>query len=415
MPKNKGTIALMGSGETTSTMVEVHKSLMAGHPSPRAVFIDTPAGFEPNVNQISERVVNYFKAQVGQPMSVASYTNVDTISPFESEQALQILRESTFILIGPGSPTYAVRQWRQTKIPDILKNRVSHGACLVAASAAALTMGRFTLPVYEIYRVGQELHWVEGIDILGRFGLPIVVVPHWNNAEGGTHDTRFCYMGGKRFQKLESLLPDDVSILGIDEHTVCIIDLDKEEFLIKGIGQVTLRHQETETVFRNDQRFPLQLLREKKLTDTKIQKDSGQPAEEHLSDVREDSFWEQVNSVEAEFQQGLETHISKQAVNALLELDRLIWKAQQDFENPELISQARELLRELIVALGIKQEASPRNRAECLAPLVEDLLNLRAWYRRDKQYSAADKIRDSLKRVGIVVEDTENGTEWRIN
>jgi cysteinyl-tRNA synthetase len=115
-----------------------------------------------------------------------------------------------------------------------------------------------------------------------------------------------------------------------------------------------------------------------------------------------------------EFQQGLETHIPKQAVNALLELDRLIWKAQQDFENPELISQARELLRELIVALGIKQEASPRNRAECLAPLVEDLLNLRAWYRRDKQYSAADKIRDSLKRVDIVVEDTENGTEWRI-
>jgi len=56
----------------------------------------------------------------------------------------------------------------------------------VAASAAALTIGRFTLPVYEIYKVGQDIHWVDGLDILSQFGLHLVVVPHWNNAEGGT-------------------------------------------------------------------------------------------------------------------------------------------------------------------------------------------------------------------------------------
>ena len=45
------------------------------------------------------------------------------------------------------------------------------------------------------------------MNILGRFGFNFVVIPHWNNAEGGTHDTRFCYMGESRFRKLEALLP----------------------------------------------------------------------------------------------------------------------------------------------------------------------------------------------------------------
>ena len=89
--------------------------------------------------------------------------------------------------------------------------RVEDGGCLVAASAAALTVGRFTMPVYEIYKVGTELNWAEGMNILGRFGFNLVVIPHWNNAEGGNHDTRFCYMGEPRFRKLEALLPDDAA------------------------------------------------------------------------------------------------------------------------------------------------------------------------------------------------------------
>ena len=32
----------------------------------------------------------------------------------------------------------------------------------------------------------------------GATGLPAVVVPHYDNAEGGHHDTRFCYLGERR-------------------------------------------------------------------------------------------------------------------------------------------------------------------------------------------------------------------------
>jgi len=178
MSQHKGTIVLMGSGELTATMVEIHKALLAQLGSdPRAVFIDTPAGFQLNVNEISRKAVGYFRDNVQYPMSVASFKSIESCTPFEAEQTFHDLRQADYVLIGPGSPTYAVRQLLQTPVPKILTSRIESGACLVAASAAALTVGRFTMPVYEIYKVGTDLHWVEGMDILGNFGFNLVVIP----------------------------------------------------------------------------------------------------------------------------------------------------------------------------------------------------------------------------------------------
>ena len=131
---------------------------------------------------------------------------------------------------------------------------------MVAASAAALTMGRYTLPVYEIYKVGQEIHWVDGLDILAPFGFNLIVIPHWNNAEGGTHDTRFCFMGELRFQQLEALLPDKSTILGIDEHTACIIDLESQHIDIQGIGDITIRRKGREIKFGKGEQIPFEAL-----------------------------------------------------------------------------------------------------------------------------------------------------------
>jgi peptidase E len=415
MPSKKGIIALMGSGELTATMVEVHKELLAGlADSPRAVFLDTPAGFQLNVDEISQRAVDYFRIHVQQPMSIASFKSKETSTPYETEQAFHIVRNADFIMIGPGSPTYAVHQWQQTPIPEILMRRIEDGGCLVAASAAALTVGRFTLPVYEIYKVGEQLHWVEGINILGHFGLNLVVIPHWNNAEGGTHDTRFCYMGEPRFTKLESLLPEDVGIFGLDEHTACFIDLEKEEAVIKGIGRVTLRRRGGEMIFEKGDRFPLEVLAREdlgkkwKLT-TRESMDS-----ETASDTMRDSFWDKIHAIEEAFRVGVEKYEPKETTNALLELDRTIWKAQQDLENQEFISQAREILRELIVLLGMRLESSPSNSAEHLATLVGALLDLREQYRNKEQWKEADAIREILQRANIQVEDTKEGPRWQL-
>ena len=405
----------MGSGELTATMVEVHKELLKElNESPRAVFIDTPAGFQLNVDQLSQRAVDYFKSRVQHTMSVVSFKSHETTTPYAAEKAFHTLREADFILIGPGSPTYAVRQWQQTPIPEIITRRVTEGACLVAASAAALTVGRFTLPVYEIYKVGETLHWIDGMDILGKFGFDFVVIPHWNNAEGGTHDTRFCYMGEPRFNALASDLPPDVSILGLDEHTACIIDLAKEEIRIRGIGTVTLRRRGSEMSFAKGECYPLGILYGED-AGKQWQKKSSPPVPSDQAVHTDDVFWERIHTIQSLFEKSLETNDLEKATNALLELDGTIWKAQEELENTEFISQGRDILRDMIVLLGTSCAPAQQSTADSLAPVIEHLLTLRNQFRHEKKWKDADAIRDCLLRVNIVIEDTADGPRWRQN
>jgi len=419
----KGVIALMGSGELTSTMVEVHKGLLAGLSVPsRPVFLDTPAGFQLNADQISQRAVDYFHRRIGTAMEVASYKS-GRLSPSEADGALQLLREAGYILIGPGSPTYAVRQWGSSPIPLILEERIRAGGCLAAASAAALTVGRFALPVYEIYKVGRDLYWEPGIDLIGRFDMDLVVVPHWNNAEGGTHDTRFCYMGESRFQALEGMLPEGVTVFGLDEHTACLLDLAENEARVLGIGTVTLRCKRRERVFGKGERFPLDVLRHPLFAGSP----NLRPAASSLSSSSSPSpeapaadsgspmpFWERIHMLESEFQAGLDQRDPLASTRTLLELDRIIWEAQQDLESPEFISQAREILREFMVYLGQRLELSPEERRNQIAPLVEACLRLREDFRHARKWEDADSLRDALDEAGVVVEDTPSGPRWSL-
>ncbi len=415
MPHRKGRIVLMGSGELTATMVEVHKKMLARFPdSPTAVFLDTPAGFQLNVDEISRKAVEYFSIHVQKQLSVASYKSSENTSAFESGTAFHMLQNADYVLVGPGSPTYTVRQLQKTPIPEILVNNVQSGGCLVTASAAALTMGRFTLPVYEIYKVGQDLHWVDGLDILTQFGLNLVIIPHWNNAEGGTHDTRFCYMGEPRFQKLEAMLPNDATIIGIDEHTACIIDINAQQIDIQGIGNITIRKKGREKKFGKKDRISFEALVEA------INQENWTPQDLHDTDqasaleISEADITGKINKIKTSFQDGLVNHDPKETTKALLELDSVIWKAQKDLEDEERISEAREILRDSIVLLGAELRVSPHHLRKYLSPLVEQMLQLRARFRNEKKWSEADLIRDILQQSNIQVEDTKDGVRWQI-
>ena len=406
----------MGSGELTATMVEVHKQLLSDLPiDPKAVFLDTPAGFQMNVDQISEKAVDYFSTRVNHTLNVASYKSRKAIGAYDSEAAFHKLREAGYILIGPGSPTYTLRQLKGTPIPEIFTQRVMAGGCLAAASAAALTVGRFTLPVYEIYKVGQDLHWVEGMDLLAQFDLNLVVIPHWNNSEGGTHDTSCCFMGKSRFAVMADMLPDDVPILGIDEHTACVIDFEHQVITVKGIGQVTWRHGSKEAIFKKGERFPLGRLQDGRMDvqDVRPGQRAARPSAKSEENTKS-SLWDCIHDIEEIFNKGLEQHNPEEVTRALLELDRIIWQSQDEGENEESISQAREKLRDLIVALGTKLASVPQSEIACLTPVVEELLELRQRFRANQKWTEADAIRDSLERSQVAIEDTQAGTRWHL-
>jgi len=407
-----GILALMGSGELTATMVEVHKMLLSQcQPPQSALFLDTPAGFQPNADQIAANAVDYFQRRVECRMEVASYKSAE-ISELEAAAAYQKLRGADFILMGPGSPTYTVDQLRASQIPAILNDHIRDGGCLVAASAASLTAGRFTLPVYEIYKVGQPLHWGEGLDILGEFGLSLIVIPHWNNAEGGTHDTSRCFIGASRFDQLLSLLEEPLPVLGLDEHTACIIDFEEATFKIYGIGTVTLQHNATINRFVPGKTYPLDILKgDKPISEgTAAVKVEG-PAISTVLDGDAD-FWQQVHRRKEEFQQGIAAADARQATNALLEFDRLLWRAHGEMQNPEIIAQARDLFREQLAELGTTTGLTQSAVQQILDPIIDSLLAARQHFREARQFEAGDALRDALSRAGIMVEDTADGYRW---
>jgi cysteinyl-tRNA synthetase len=98
----------------------------------------------------------------------------------------------------------------------------------------------------------------------------------------------------------------------------------------------------------------------------------------------------------------------------LPELNRTIWQAQQGLESEEFITQARDMLRDFIVLTGNALASSPGNKADCLAPLVKALLELRQTFRANDQWTEADAIRNILQAVNITVEDDKNGSRWRL-
>lgn len=414
MLENKGIIVLMGSGEMTATMVEVHKSLLRRFgKSPKAVFMDTPAGFQLNADHISQKAIEYFKLRVQQPLRLASFKSAKITSDLEAEQTFETLRNADYILIGPGSPTYALRQWQQSRIPKLMVDCIGNGGCLVASSAAALTVGISTLPVYEIYKVGQPVHWVDGLNLLGNFGFNLVVVPHWNNAEGGNHDTRYCFMGAPRLDQLEALLPQNTQILGVDEHTALIIDLTQPNASIEGVGRVTLRRQGKEQVFNKGDLVPLSLLRGESDAVHPVSHNGVEPSAEPQVD-NQDDVWRSIHTLADDIRKALQTGRDEKVAGGVLELERLIWKSQPQLEELNEMGAAREVMREIITLLAAQMSRRPASIHGCVKSLVEALIDLRGQFREKKEWAAADAVRACLSQANIDVTDTPDGAKWRL-
>lgn len=413
-------LTIMGSGETAPTMVSTHRNLVSRLGKPVvATVIDTPYGFQANADELAERAVAYFDKSVTIDIQVAGLLRLkgDGVDQVSTERGLRRVADADYVFAGPGSPTYALRQWKDTPLHGVLSSKLRDGGVVTFASAAALTLGAFTVPVYEIYKVGEEPRWEKGLDLLGEIGIKVAVIPHYDNAEGGNHDTRFCYLGQARLEYLEGLLPDDHYVLGVDEHTALVIDIDNGLASVTGKGAVTLRVGGADRIFRTGEEFPLEVLRDPgtaggaRVTTAGTAATVGTvsaPADAGLSPLdRELATHREV------FRTALAARDAEGAVRAALALELSIVD-DGDENDRDAVTRARAELRSMISSLGDAAVGGVQDPREVVGPFVEAMLAVRRTVRAEKRYDLSDIIRDSFDALGVEVRDTPGGVEWEL-
>ena len=374
-----GRLVLMGSGELAPTMVSTHRRTLEAVGASEVVLLDTPFGFQENVDVLTEKIVDFFDVSLRKPTTVASLRSAGA-SAMEEERTLATVRRAKYVFAGPGSPSYALGIWRSADLAPAMREVIANDGAIVLASAAALTAGLKTIPVYEMYKAGADPYWLDGLDLSSAFGLPMTVVPHWNNTDGGNHDTSRCYIGERRLSILEAEL--DHGILGIDEHTAVTVDFGAGTLVVSGASSAVLRGTDLVTLEAGE---TIEL----------------EKAAEILGGTL-DATATPVEPTAPDFATALEARDIDAAVEAALELERAVSAGDGD----------AAALRSVIVELGEAARSGVQDPREVIGGYVEAMLDLRTQARAAKRYDESDAIRDTLIDLGIEVRDTADGAEW---
>src|SRR5260370_25874600 len=100
-------LAIVGSGETSPTMVTVHRAIvarLAEHAG--AVLLETPYRFQENASGISAKAKKYFADSVGLDVTPLAGTRPQAGAGGEDGGAGAV-RSAGWGFAGPGRPTYA--------------------------------------------------------------------------------------------------------------------------------------------------------------------------------------------------------------------------------------------------------------------------------------------------------------------
>ena len=78
MKNATGSLAILGSGETSPNLVSVHRELLNGLDDSSDIFmIDSPFGFQENANQLVEKIIDFYKVSLNVDMKLATYRKIE--------------------------------------------------------------------------------------------------------------------------------------------------------------------------------------------------------------------------------------------------------------------------------------------------------------------------------------------------
>jgi hypothetical protein len=213
------------------------------------------------------------------------------------------------------------------------------------------------------------------------------------------------------------MLDEGAAVLGVDEHTACILDLDADTATVRGNGGVTLRRGGRERRWESGVTLPVDALRpggEAVATadERAVRGSVAAPPEEPAPRAR-DPFLDGVEEQRRAFEEALEARRVEPALAALLALDSHLWDWSRDTLDSDAMDRARSRRRTMLVQLGDLARTGARDPRELVGPFVEAILGLRRRAREERRFADADGLRDLLVGLGVEVRDVRGGgTEW---
>lgn len=125
-----------------------------------------------------------------------------------------------------------------------------------------------------------------------------------------------------------------------------------------------------------------------------------------------DSLRKQIEATQNGFIETMDDDFnSAGALGYMFELVRAINQAKDGGISASIVAEGQNLLRELMTVLGLRLERiEAGNQAE---PFIQLLIDLRTELRQQKLWALSDKVRAKLLEVGVLLEDSKDGTTWR--
>jgi cysteinyl-tRNA synthetase len=99
------------------------------------------------------------------------------------------------------------------------------------------------------------------------------------------------------------------------------------------------------------------------------------------------------------------------ALSHLFELVRVINQTRDAGVTSETLNPAQSLLRELAGVLGLTLRE--QSGSSSVDPFVDFLIKIRTQLRQQKLWALSDQIRDGLRELGVILEDSKEGSTWR--
>jgi cysteinyl-tRNA synthetase len=100
------------------------------------------------------------------------------------------------------------------------------------------------------------------------------------------------------------------------------------------------------------------------------------------------------------------------ALGMIFDLVRQVNQVRADGGTDEELAGAQKELRALLDVFGLEVDKGRSDRAEA-RPFIELLIDLRKRLRAKKMWDLSDAIREDLEKLGVVLEDSKDGTAWR--